>query len=228
MINTTRLRCMLGWLGLLLPWIVVLLYFAFPESISATYYLPKTITPFMVILGSSSFLLISYRGYDSVDDWVNTISGTCGLGVCLFPCWVYDLAGQKVGTFNLPIETSNIFHVTSAIIFFSLLAINSLFLFTKSEHPRTPDPLLPPVRRVLNYIYQLFTTPAETTPNKKKRNVIFRICGAGMILSFAILLLPYFRIQTWLTEAIALFFFGISFLTKANCYPWLFCDTKNK
>jgi hypothetical protein len=25
-------------------------------------------------------------------------------------------------------------------------------------------------------------------------------------------------------ETFALFFFGISFLTKANIYPWLFCD----
>ena len=31
---------------------------------------------------------------------------------------------------------------------------------------------------------------------------------------------------TWAIEAVALAFFGVSWLTKANCYPWLFCDTK--
>jgi hypothetical protein len=27
-------------------------------------------------------------------------------------------------------------------------------------------------------------------------------------------------------EAVALFFFGVSFLTKADAFPFLFCDTK--
>ena len=35
-INTARLRAMIGWLGMLLPWIVVLLTGSFPPSISAT------------------------------------------------------------------------------------------------------------------------------------------------------------------------------------------------
>ena len=32
----------------------------------------------------------------------------------------------------------------------------------------------------------------------------------------------------WLMETVALFFFGVSFLTKADIYPWLFCDTPYK
>ena len=38
MINTTRLRLLIGWLGLLLPWIVSLLLFKIPQSIAITYY----------------------------------------------------------------------------------------------------------------------------------------------------------------------------------------------
>jgi hypothetical protein len=34
--------------------------------------------------------------------------------------------------------------------------------------------------------------------------------------------------MTWAMEAIALVFFGIAFLTKADVYPWLFCDSKNE
>jgi hypothetical protein len=30
--------------------------------------------------------------------------------------------------------------------------------------------------------------------------------------------------KVWIMETVALFFFAISFLTKANIYPWLFCD----
>ena len=68
MINTVRLRSMLGWLGMLLPWLVLILSVAygypFPDSISATYFVDTCITPFMIILGAAGLLLISYRGYD--------------------------------------------------------------------------------------------------------------------------------------------------------------------
>ena len=53
MFNVKRLRCFVGWLAILLPWIVVILSLAFgynfPASISATYYRAECITPFMII-----------------------------------------------------------------------------------------------------------------------------------------------------------------------------------
>ena len=198
MINTTRLRCTIGWLGMLLPWIVALLLWDIPSSISATYYNPRTIAPFMIIMGGATFLLISYKGYDLQDDIINSLAGLCGLVLCLFPCYA-DL--PLVGTFQLQPNLSNTIHTYAAILFFIFLAYNSFFLFTK--------------------------TSGNMTANKKKRNVIYRVCGAGMICSFLIMLLPYFRIQIWLTETIALFFFAISFLTKADYYKWLFADEKN-
>lgn len=224
MINTVRLRCMLGWLGLALPWIVVILLWAFPPSISETYYFSKTITPFMIILGSSCFLLMSYKGYDILDDIVNTASGISGLGICLFPCWSSYALCEKVGTFNTPILTSNTIHCVSAVIFFALLSFNSLILFTKTGEPRVWDKSKKFFIALCDYLKQVFTTPSSATSNKKKRNIIFRICGIGMLASFTFFLLPSFTIRTWLVEAIALFFFGISFLTKANCYKFLFCE----
>lgn len=95
---------------------------------------------------------------------------------------------------------SNIIHTIFAAVFFAILAINSLWLFTKSS--------------------------GEMTRNKKIRNIIFRICGIGMLASFIIFFLPWFSIKIWLAETIALFFFSISWLTKANCYVWLFADPK--
>ena len=67
-VNTIRLRVVLGILAILLPWIVALLNGAFPSSISATYYIPQCITPFMGILVSASVLLMCYKGYDLQDD----------------------------------------------------------------------------------------------------------------------------------------------------------------
>ena len=197
-VNTTRLRCTIGWLGLLLPWIVVLLIQYFPQSISATWY-TNACTPFMIILGSAGILLVCYKGYDSTDDILNTMAGLFGLGICLFPC-ESSSASSPVGTFLIDMEISGIIHNICAIAFFGILAYNSLFQFTKGEK--------------------------NSTDNKKKRNIIYRICGIGMMASFLILLIPSFSIQIWLMETIALFFFGLSWLTKADYYPWLFADKK--
>lgn len=194
-INTKRLRLLLGWLGMLLPWIVVVLVGYFPQSISITWY-TNACTVFMIILGSASILLISYKGYELIDDITLSLSGVFGLGICLFPCWIDNC--DKVGTFLLSPTTSNTIHCISAILFFALLSYNSIFLFTKSS--------------------------GAITENKKKRNIIYRVCGIGMLASFLIMLFPWFYIRTWLTECLALFFFGLSFLTKANTYKLLFSE----
>lgn len=211
-IDTIRLRKWVGWLGMLLPIIVLALCLIFqcvpgdhlfPDSISATYYYAPTITPFMIILGAAGILLMCYRGYTLCDDIINTITGIAAVCICLFPCM--NGSYTRVGTFQLPVEISAIIHNISAIVFFVLLAYNVLFLFTKSN--------------------------GIVTPNKKKRNIIFRICGAGMVLALlAIVGVTIFDIWagTWAVETVALFFFGIAFLTKAGVYPWLFCDPKEE
>lgn len=209
-IDTVRQRKIIGWLGMALPWIVLLLSNIFeepklgflPGSISETYYFSTCIVPFMIILGAAGIQLFSYRGYDTQDDVICSVAGLFAWGICLFPCASY-LAEERVGTFNVPEAVSGTLHNTSAIIFFALLAYNSLFLFTKSC--------------------------GEMTKNKKRRNIIFRVCGIGMIASFLLLVpLKIYNVHgaIWIVEAIALSFFGISWLTKANCYRWLFRDKK--
>lgn len=204
MINTIQLRKMLGWLGMLLPWIVAALYMIFevgrfelPNSISATYYESSCITPFMIILGSAGMLLICYEGYDKLDNIICTLAGIFGICICIFPCGIIPI--KNVGTFQIPSNISAWLHNVSAFIFFGLLAFNSLFLFTKSS--------------------------GEMTNEKKKRNIIFRVCGVGMLASF-LLLIPLWNVSfgVWLVEAVALMFFGISWLTKSQCYKWLFKD----
>ena len=203
-INTTRLRCTIGWLAIILPWLSVFLSMVFshtiwPQSISITYYEFQTAMPaLMIILGSASILLFAYKGYEKIDDVLNSIAGMFGLLILLFPTSHSDYL--IAGTFNLPSNINNIIHLLSAIIFFALLSINSLFLFTKSS--------------------------GEMTKEKRIRNIIYRVCGIGMMASFLLLLIPNWRIGVWVVEAIALLFFGISWLTKADYYPWLFADKK--
>jgi hypothetical protein len=96
-------------------------------------------------------------------------------------------------------------HNICAIAFFALLSYNCLFLFVKSS--------------------------GDMTENKKKRNLIYKVCGIGMIcamLALVVILLFDIYAGVWTVEAIALIFFGIAFLTKADVYPWLFCDSKNE
>ena len=204
MIKTKALRCLIGALGMALPIIVVVLSLAYgygwPDSISATYFVPTCITPFMVILGSAGILLVCYMGYTIFDNILNTIAGLAAWGICLFPC-----AAQygKIGTFQLDALLSDSIHMACALTFFGILAFNSMFQFTKGD--------------------------GNPTPQKKKRNVIFRVCGVGMIASFILLpLVGYGVIDVphviWVIEFIALQFFGISWITKANCIPFLFCD----
>jgi hypothetical protein len=206
MINTKRLRCIIGFAGMLLPLIVLALSlifgYGFPDSISATYFVAPCIAPFMIILGAAGVLLVTYNGYNLVDDILNTVAGLCGIGVCLFPC--SDTVEPFIGTFNLPAATSNIIHNTVAISFFGILAYNSIFQFTKGS--------------------------ATPTDNKKKRNIIFRICGIGMLASFTLLLVDAYIVTIphviWWVETIALAFFGISWLTKADRFRILFADKK--
>ena len=213
MINVLKLRKILGWLGVALPWIVAALYMIFevnafvvPHSISATYHVASCITPFMIILGSAGILLICYDGYDKQDKIVCTLAGIFGLLICIFPCGSFPNntelpSAMLIGTFQLPAGISGWIHNIVAVIFFGLLAYNSYFLFTKSS--------------------------GELTVEKKRRNIIFRVCGIGMIASFTLLiplLLCKIACAIWIVEAIALMFFGLSWLTKSQSYTWLFKD----
>lgn len=153
----------------------------------------------MIILGAAGILLLCYNGYEKIDDIVCSIAGLFGLGVCLFPC--FNSVLERVGTFQIPPNVSGILHNICAFGFFALLAFNSLFLFTKSL--------------------------GNMSRNKRIRNWIYRICGIGMLASF-LGLIPVFVWNiyggVWVVEAIALFFFGVSWLTKADCFNFLFAD----
>ena len=201
-VDTKRLRVMIGVLGMLLPWMVALICLSWVESISCTYYSLYAVGTFMVILGSASMLLISYKGYDKVDDTTSTMAGIFGLLICLFPMTYVEEPSIETGILHLPSNVSNIFHCVSAFGFFGVLAFMSFFLFTKTYNKD------------------------NMTKKKKIKNIIYRVCGVGMLCSFLLLLLnfipnlPIYNL-TWIVETIALFFFGVSWIVKANAIPFL-------
>lgn len=199
-VDTKRMRIMIGVLGMLLPWLVALITLSWPQSISITYYSIFAVGTFMVVLGSAGILLINYKGYEKIDDISTTIAGVFGIFICLFPMTYLPDPSAKTGVLHLPSNISNIFHCISAVGFFGTLAFMSFFLFTK--------------------------TSGKITPQKKIKNVIYRICGIGMLASFLLFLLnfiPNFECYnlTWIIEAIALFFFGASWIVKSDAFSFL-------
>lgn len=205
-----RIRNLCGLLGMVLPWIALFSagIAAHPSdewwwSISATYYLSPALVGVLV---PAALVLISYIGYEPIDDTLTTLCGLFGLCIVLFPCkvsWIPD--GTLVGFFQIPIEVSHIIHSVSATIFFLLIALNSLLLFTKTN----PDGVM--------------------TGRKRLRNTIYRICGWGMIgleVVFAVLRLTHAPgYTTMILEILLLSLFGFAWLVKGSAFPF-FNDTE--
>lgn len=93
----------------------------------------------------------------------------------------------------------SILHYSSAAVFFTLLAYMSVFLFTR--------------------------TSGGMTPEKKKRNRVYRVCGIVLALSVAGIPIDgipsihgriIFLKPTLILETVALVAFGVSWLTKGE------------
>ncbi len=203
-----RIRNLVGLLGMILPWFCLLGYYLnyrsgaagltepFPDSMSITYYVTPVLS---MVLTAASIVLITYVGYDWRDRTVTTLSGLFGLMIVLFPCadsnGVYDAMGiaTTAGYFQTPVELNKVVHNVAAIVFFTLLAFNSFFLFTLGS--------------------------GEPTPQKRKRNIVYKVCAIGMVAALVLLIIPVrFPHKVFWLEAVALTFFGISWLTKGEMW----------
>ena len=199
-----RIRNLCGLLGIILPWLA--LFSAgiadHPSedwwwSLSATYYLSPALVGVLV---PACIVLISYIGYDSLDNLITSLAGTFGLGIVLFPCKVSWIAeGTPVGFFQLPVETSHVIHVVCSALFFITIAVNSIFQFTRSK--------------------------GVITDRKRIRNIIYRVCGYGMLALMAVLAIMrllkapgYFAM---IIEIVLLLLFGIAWLVKGEAFPLL-------
>ena len=206
-----RIRNIIGFLGMLLPWVALLGAFLVSKfgcgikhcfwedlSISATYYVTPALTG---ILTTAAIVLMCYDGYDRKDDIVTTLAGVCGLLIVLFPCDCCIIKPTDcVGMFQLKAENSHIIHSVSAVCFFLLLSYMSICRFTKTRENKEN----------------------EQTEQKLTRNTIYRICGYGMLAALVFIPLPIrFPAKTFIVEAIALTFFGISWLVKGQAFGLL-------
>jgi len=211
-VSYLAMRRLIGILGISLPFIVVLGGFTQGEpglqgSISGYYY--TNMRDFFVgILSGVALFLISYKGYEKIDDIVANMSGLFALGMIFFPTAMYSGKAVRVGMFLIDDSISEKIHLTFGALFFLALSFNSLFLFTRRH-------------------------PGVMGKEKKRRNMIYRFCGIVMILAIVcITMYTVFLRETFIAainpvlilESVALFAFGISWLVKGNT---LFKDKRN-
>lgn len=198
-------QMMLGILcGLLAPLALLFGYFGDnPDewwySISASYYCNTKIL--MIGLLFTTFVyFISYRGYkdDTRDRIIATVSGISALGVIAFPTNTSFVDNDElVGLLHLPVTTSHTIHCVSAAALFVSFAVMILFQFTQSN--------------------------GNPTPEKKKRNILYKICGLTIIffMAFQMVTVAFDDVfpnwWTMVNEATMLTAFAVAWLCKAEC-----------
>lgn len=191
-INYLKLRRYIGFLGVSLPFLMMFgVAVIDPEadfvqdSISSYYYTGMR-NVFVGILVAVSVFLHAYKGHEKLDNILASLAAFCALLVALVPTSASNATQETV-------------HLTSAAIFFLILAYFSWFLFTKTDKQNPGS-------------------------QKLKRNRIYRICAVIMVLSIgsvpvfaAILEDAYYDLNlTFWFEALALWAFGFSWLTKGE------------
>ena len=204
LISYLAMRRLIGILGIALPVVVVIGGLAQSEpvvlgSISGYYY--SNMRDFFVgILSGVALFLISYKGYEKIDDVVANLSGVFAVGMILFPTSIFTGQVVKVGIFQIPDNISGYLHLAFSGLFFLALSFNSLFLFTRKH-------------------------PGIMGKEKRKRNIIYRTCGIIMLLSIVLMSVYtlFFRetiiaksFPILIFEFVALLAFGISWLIKGN------------
>ena len=203
-ISYLTMRRFIGILGISLPFIVILGGLTQGEpglqgSISGYYYTNMR-DLFVGILSGVALFLLSYRGYEQIDDIAANLSGLFALGMILFPTAMYSGKAVRVGMFLIADNISETIHLAFGALFFLALSFNSLFLFTRRH-------------------------PGVMGKEKKRRNIIYRSCGIVMILAIACITMytDFLRGNfiaainpVLILESVALLAFGISWLVKGH------------
>lgn len=200
-ISYLALRKTIGFLGLLLPFILMIGGWILSGSFDvepsiSDYYYTKLGSVFVGTLSVVAMFLFAYKGYETADRIAGFLGCVFALGVVFFP----------TAPCPEPIGYHKIFgtlHFVFAGFFFSVLIFFSLVLFTKSS------------------------TNHQVTGRKKMRNTVYHICGYIMIA--CILGIAVFSIWfdpedckiedgdvTFWLEAVALWAFGVSWLVKGE------------
>ena len=194
------LRRAVGWLGILLPFVLMLgsiINNCEVQPSISHYYYTNMREIFEGTLFAVALFLFSYKGYSKLDSIISNIAGLFCIGVALFSTdMIAGFPGQAYATLLFDFQIHSTIHLLCAALFFLTLAFMSIKLFTK--------------------------TKGEMTHQKRKRNRVYIGCGIIMIASVACLGI-YFVCKgnplshiVIVCETVALLAFGLSWLTKGE------------
>lgn len=227
------LRKIVGWIGSLLPIVLILgglltITASLPESMSGYYYTQMR-NVFVGALCALGIFLIGYAGYDDLDRWITNVAGfgaigvaflptkppVCGLGrrVCLPPSVAHlSMTQQLVGDA----------HLCFAAVTFIALGVMALRFAKSDESPAGQDT----VNRVKHELgLGLAKASGNGLPARKRmRNVVYRSCGITILSCVALAALSNVlpmpisaRLPLLFSlEALAVFAFGISWFVKGQ------------
>ncbi len=140
------------------------------------------------------FLSYNYRPLPKyqLDNYLSNVAGVMAVGVALFPT-ASDAARASGGA-----QVVAVLHLVFACTLFVLLAVFSLFLFTKTDDRQ------------------------NMTPEKRRRNLLYRICGVTIAIALVLVVVTEgfkppnsWHALFWL-ESVAVIAFGVSWLVKGE------------
>lgn len=202
-----RIRRAIGYLGISLPVLLVGLSLIpfFETSVQfsiSDYYYTNLREIFTGTLCAVGLFLIRYKGFGNAsilknDNVLTNIAGIMALGVALFPTNPEDFKAKIYTLIPYPEKWLGYLHYGFAAIFFLILAVLSINVFTIGQQNETSIP-----KSMLN------------------ENNIYKICGYSIL--FFIVMVPiaaqvkWFPYSTLIFEALSLFAFGIAWLIKGR------------
>lgn len=221
-----RLRQALGWIGLLLPVLLMVLpgvirvdTTLYASSISAHYFAPNLGALFVGALWAIGWFLIYYPGHSRAEQPVYALPplrGPLGERVrqTLTDARVTTLAGLgAIGTATVPtvldaqpavcsaVRCSETVHLLFAGVFLGALAYMALFQFTQSD-----------------------TAPEAWDAEKRWSNRLYVACGLVMVACLVLILvesaapLPWPENPVFLLEAVAVWAFACAWLVKGDIH----------
>ena len=195
-VSFLRLRTMIGALGILLPFILVISDSISRKVLSVEFSISDyydngvsgdLLVGVLFILGA---FLGAYRGYEPIDSKISNLACVFAIGVALFPTTSSNDLVHKL-------------HFVFALLLFSAFIVFSIFLFRKKDKSK----------------------PGPIPDIKKKRNKVYLTCGIIMIICIIVIALASlnmlgdasgrYNLVFWF-ETIALVSFGFSWITKGG------------
>lgn len=199
-----RLRQMIGWIGLLMPFTVRIIaylvqHIASTESISAYYY-TGTRDIFVSTLVLVGVLLAGYRTSALRDTVAAVVAGAAAVGIALFPM-TPQFAAEIIRQY--PATGGDNCYTIRGFLGFHFIFVATFFALA------------------FYLVYFRFSafTPVPPTPQKVIRNKIYKISGIAMLLSFiaiGILAAENGGRSVFWPETVAVVAFGVAWLVKGQ------------